>query len=226
MKLRCLGSGSAGNCYILENDTEALVIEAGVRFKDVKIALNFNISKVVGVIVSHIHKDHSASAGDFEKIGIPVFKPYESEMERQVRTYGNFVVKSFPLVHDTPCFGFLVEHPEMGGLLYASDTEYIKYRFSKLDHILVEANYSMEYLLKTEAKRDHVLAGHMSIDTTEKFVKVNMNPDLRNVVLLHLSKGSANPLVFRKRIEGVVGTNVNVEIAIKELEIDLNTVPL
>lgn len=225
MKFKCLGSGSSGNCYIIENDTEALIIEAGVRFKDVKIALDFNVSKIVGMVISHSHGDHAKYVSEYEKVGIPVFKPYESEMERQARIYENFVVKSFPLTHDVPCFGFFVEHQEMGRLLYASDTEYIKYRFSKLDHILVEANYSMEYLLKTEAKRDHVLTGHMSIDTTEKFVKVNMNPNLRNVVLLHLSKGSANPLVFQKRIEGVVGTNVNVEIAIKELEIDLNTVP-
>lgn len=225
MKLRCLGSGSSGNCYILENDTEALIIETGVCFKDVKIALDFNISKVVGILVSHVHKDHSASAGDFEKIGIPAFKPYEFEMERQMRVCGNFVVQSFPLTHDVPCFGFLVEHPDMGRLLYASDTEYIKYRFSNLDHILVEANYSIEHLLKTEAKREHVLTGHMSINTTEKFVKVNMNPNLKNVVLLHLSKDSANQTMFKNRMRNVVGANVNVEIATKRLDIDLSIVP-
>ena len=41
MKLKCLGSGSSGNCYILESDTEALIIEAGLPLKEVKIALGF-----------------------------------------------------------------------------------------------------------------------------------------------------------------------------------------
>ena len=32
MKLKALGSGSSGNCYILENESEALIIEAGLPF--------------------------------------------------------------------------------------------------------------------------------------------------------------------------------------------------
>ena len=35
MKLKVLGSGSSGNCYILESDTEAL-IEVGFPFRDWK----------------------------------------------------------------------------------------------------------------------------------------------------------------------------------------------
>ena len=31
MKLNVLGSDSNGNCYILQTDKEALIIEAGVR---------------------------------------------------------------------------------------------------------------------------------------------------------------------------------------------------
>lgn len=55
MKLKVLGSGSSGNCYILENDTEALIIEAGVPFMEVKKALNFDIRKIQGVVISHEH---------------------------------------------------------------------------------------------------------------------------------------------------------------------------
>lgn len=119
MKLKCLGSSSSGNCYILENDFEALVIEAGIPFMTVKKALDFNINKIVGVLVSHQHLDHAKYSAEYEKAGIPVFRPYESDMERQVRTYGEFVIKSFPLVHDVPCCGFLIRHPETGKVLYA-----------------------------------------------------------------------------------------------------------
>ena len=49
MKLKCLGSGSSGNCYILENDSEALIIEAGIPFMTVKKALDFNINKIVAL---------------------------------------------------------------------------------------------------------------------------------------------------------------------------------
>lgn len=55
MLLRVISSSSSGNGYILENDKEALIIECGCRFKDIKIALGFNIRKIVGCIVSHEH---------------------------------------------------------------------------------------------------------------------------------------------------------------------------
>lgn len=223
MKLKCLGSGSSGNCYILENSTEALIIEAGVRFKDVKIALDFDVGKVVGVLVSHIHKDHSASAGDFEKIGIPVFKPYESDMERQVRRYGNFVVKSFPLVHDVPCFGFLVVHPEMGRLLYASDTEYIRYKFRGLNHIFVESNHDKNMLDESKPQYFHQITGHMEISTALDFLNANKSVELRNVILLHLSQEYSSESVFLKEASKVTG--VNCFIANKGLEVVLNKAP-
>ena len=47
MVLKVLGSSSHGNSYILENDREALLLEAGVRFASVKQALDYNITKVV-----------------------------------------------------------------------------------------------------------------------------------------------------------------------------------
>ena len=55
MYLTCLGSSSNGNCYILQNEDEALILEAGMPFKEVKKALDFNISKVRGVCISHEH---------------------------------------------------------------------------------------------------------------------------------------------------------------------------
>ena len=55
MNLKVLGSGSSGNCYLLENETECLVIEAGLPLMEVKKAIGFNIKKIVGVVASHEH---------------------------------------------------------------------------------------------------------------------------------------------------------------------------
>jgi phosphoribosyl 1,2-cyclic phosphodiesterase len=55
MRLKVLGTGSSGNCYILENNQESLIIEAGISFKEVKKELNFNFEKVKGLLVSHEH---------------------------------------------------------------------------------------------------------------------------------------------------------------------------
>lgn len=222
MKLRCLGSGSSGNCYILENNSEVLVIEAGISFMAVKKALDFNISRIVGVVVSHQHGDHSKYSAEYEKAGIPVFRPYESDMERQVRTYGEFVIKSFLLVHDVPCCGFLIRHLEAGNVLYVSDTEYIKYRFRDLSHIICECNYDEDCIDKDLPNYAHILQGHMSLNTCKGFIAENKSAALRNVILCHLSMRNADADKCEKEIKGVVDDSVIVGIAEKGMVFDLN----
>ena len=53
--IKVVGSGSQGNAYTLECQNETLLLELGVSWKDIIKALNFNLSKVVGVCVSHAH---------------------------------------------------------------------------------------------------------------------------------------------------------------------------
>lgn len=55
MMLKCIGTGSKGNCYILSNEKESLVIEAGASYKKILHGLNYNVKDVVGVVVSHSH---------------------------------------------------------------------------------------------------------------------------------------------------------------------------
>ena len=73
MVLKVLGSSSHGNSYILENDREALLLEAGVRFASVKQALDYNITKVVGCLITHEHKDHAGYINEVLKATVPVY---------------------------------------------------------------------------------------------------------------------------------------------------------
>ena len=223
MKLKCLGSGSSGNCYILESETEALIIEAGVRFKDVKVALDFNVSKIVGVVISHSHGDHAKYAAEYEKTGIPLIEPWKINTEVKGKI-GRFSIKSFPLVHNVHCSGFLISHSDMGRLLYITDTEYCRWRFPNINHILVEANYDLACMEPTDnPKRTHVLTGHMSIDTAVEFLKANNSPELRNVVLLHLSETNSDESQFKAAAETVA--DCPVYVADKGLEIELKEFP-
>lgn len=224
MNLKILGSGSSGNCYILESDTETLIIEAGLPFKEVKKALDFNVLKIVGVLVSHCHLDHSKYVTEYEKAGIPVFKPYDETIACPLKIkYGRFFLQAFRLVHDVPCYGYYISEPSLGTLVYASDTEYIKYRFRGLNHILVEANYSKDLVSDIPEKRRHVLTGHMEIGTTCEFLEKNRSPALRNVILLHLSEESGSPKEFQSKAEKVAGCPVYV--AEKGLVVLLDLVP-
>lgn len=39
MILRCLGSGSSGNCYLLSTDTETLILDCGIPIQEIKRGL-------------------------------------------------------------------------------------------------------------------------------------------------------------------------------------------
>ena len=72
MILKCLGSSSRGNCYILEAADETLIVEAGIPMRDIKKGLGWQLGKVVGCLVSHRHEDHARSLNDFLTCGIRV----------------------------------------------------------------------------------------------------------------------------------------------------------
>ena len=56
MKLKCLGSSSAGNCYLLtSNIEETLILDCGIPIKEIKKGLDWHIRGIKGMIISHAH---------------------------------------------------------------------------------------------------------------------------------------------------------------------------
>ena len=220
MKLKILGSSSKGNCHLLCSEDEVLVIECGIQFKSVKIALGFNISNIVGVIPSHVHSDHFKYAKDFEKAGLNVWKSFEEEP--CVKSFGGFTVQSFRVPHDVECRGLLIKHRGVGKLLFVTDLSYCPYTFRDLDYVMVEANHCTS-MIDTDSLglHEHKSIGtHMNLDTTLELLRVNNNPRLKGVVLLHLSTNHADPVEFKRRAEEVVCCPVY--IAKKGLEVKLS----
>lgn len=246
MKLTVLNSNSKGNCYILQNEHEALVIECGVKFSEVKKALDFNISKVVAVLVSHEHGDHAKAINDALNACLSVYSSQGTidaiknkglikgsrfpvaTRRKEIIKRGNFKIMPFDVQHDcAEPFGFLIYHPETGYILFATDTYYLKYIFPNLSHILIECNYSKEILQenyregKTIKKvRDRVIKSHMSLDACKELLRVNDLSKVRNIVLLHLSGDNSDPIQFLEEIKATTGKRVF--IAKKGLELELN----
>lgn len=233
MELKVIGSGSSGNCYLLENETECLVIEAGLPFLEVKKALNFDITKINGVLVTHCHADHAKYAKEYERAGIPVFKPYEN-LSMSLRGVNNWIVQAFPEMDNDgnwkhsngdgspcPCFGFLIKHPEIGKLVYVTDTEFVKWRFKDVNHILIEANYDKDTIDDTAANYVHVMRGHMSIQTTCNFIFNNKSSHLVNVILCHLSANNGDADSFIAKAKEVFTGNVKVAYAGNSEKLDL-----
>lgn len=230
MKLKCLGSSSAGNCYLLtSNSGETLILDCGIPIKEIKKGLDWNIRNVVGCIVSHAHSDHSKSVKDFEAMGIPVFTPYISL--KPMRMGKEFKIQAFDLTtidgswthtnaDGTPCpiFGFLITHKEMGRMLYITDCELIKWKFKDINYILLGVNYDKDLIDRDTGKANHVFRGHLSIDTACDFVKANYSDSLQNVIMCHLSAENADRDSFIEKMKKVA-YGANVCVAERGLEI-------
>lgn len=145
MILKCCGSGSSGNSYALITDTgEILLIECGVHWKKILKMIDFQPSKVVGCIVSHMHKDHLLSYKDLLMNGIQIHTNDETADHFEIVTgekmigvperipfkVGNYTVIPFYVPHDgCPNFAYLISHTEFGYILYATDMS----RISRVD---------------------------------------------------------------------------------------------
>lgn len=241
MKLTVIGSGSAGNSYILHNETEALVIEAGMKFAEVKKALNFEVGKLAAVIVSHCHADHSGYIVQYHREGISVYtsretaQHYNLENTNEVETgkafnVGNFKVLAFEVVHDVKTHGFLINHPETGKFCFITDTHYSPFVFKGLNNIIVEANYSEKIITKRleddriiKSLYERVIRSHMSLETALGFLKANDLKQVRNIVLIHLSDGNSNEAQFKQEVEAATG--IPTYIATKGMTIEFNKNP-
>lgn len=245
MQLRCLGSNSSGNCYLLENKTECLVLEAGLPFKKVKEALTFDILKIVGVLVTHEHGDHGAyanyfvgagfktamSEGTAKALGLPMCDFLHSGYWYQ---FGGFTVTPFPVIHDAAePFGFIIRHKDIGTLLFASDTEYIKQDFKKLNlnHIMIECNYSQRIIDERmnsgdtiKSLRDRVLQSHMELETCKEFIRANATAALDTITLLHLSDGNSDAEQFKNEIREI-HPFTPIYVADQGLVVNLDIVP-
>ena len=226
MKLKCIATGSSGNCYTLtSNSGETLILDCGMPVKAIKEALNWNIMGIQGAVCTHCHSDHSLSLAELRNIGIDVFYP-SVDPNVGVVNFGNFRVQSFDLTtldgrwthtnadgSECPCCGFLITHKEMGRMIYATDTELIKWKFKGINHILLGVNYDKDLIDNEDsAKVNHVYRGHMSIDTACDFVKSNNSKDLQNVIMCHLSKNNADKDLFIEKMKKVA-KNANVDVA-------------
>ena len=234
MKLKCIATGSAGNCYLLtSNSGETLILDCGIPIKEIKKGLDWNIKDVVGVLCTHKHLDHSKSLKDFETMGIPVFVPYISKKPMKIGN-GDFRVQAFDLTtidgswthtdaNGEPCpiYGFLITHKEMGRMLYITDCEVVKWRFKDINHTLLGVNYDKDLIDRDNTgKANHVFRGHLSIDTACDFVKANYSDSLQNVIMCHLSSENSDKDSFIEKMKKVAyGANVDVAVAGKSWDL-------
>ena len=241
MDLKIIGSSSKGNCYIFDNGDEALAVECGIPFSRVRRAMDFKTQHIVGAVISHEHGDHSAAVGKFLEAFIPVYtsrgtakalghdgNPLVHQVaDHEMVSIGKFRIMPFRVEHDAAePFGFLIHHPAMGTVLFATDTRYLRYkpfgndniiRFPGVNNILIECNYRHDILERNIAAGRLPLAlakrtrrSHCSFAECRATILAQDLSGVNNIVLIHLSDANANAAEFQADIEAATGKTVTV----------------
>lgn len=232
MRLKILGSSSAGNGYVFDNGKESLLVECGMPYKSIQKAVDFDISRIKGCVISHEHGDHTKhihkvldaripcymSAGTAEALKVEDNALVRHTEEFKAYRLGGFTIQGFSVQHDAAePFGYLIHHKEMGTVLFATDTYYLKYRFDGLSNILIECNYRLDILEENvEAGRiakpqcDRTIKSHLSYETCKEILLANDLSKVNNIVLIHLSPGNSNASEFMQGIKELTGKTVHI----------------
>jgi phosphoribosyl 1,2-cyclic phosphodiesterase len=142
LHIRVLGSSSAGNCTVVWDGTQSLLIDCGFSprytFRNLK-ALGLGPTNISGVLITHTHGDHvnESVLSYLVEWRVPICAPLSvaAELSRRsaavrmaaqeglLRTFrdgaleiGRFSVGCFEVPHDSPggCYGYAIAHTEGG----------------------------------------------------------------------------------------------------------------
>lgn len=224
MELDIIGSSSRGNCYILQNEDEALIIEMGCKFQEVLKVTNYRRSKIVGAIITHNHSDHARNVKELQDWNIPCFAPADVSGSHLLAgngrrtSFGGFKIHAFSVKHNVECYGYLISHKDIGKLLFITDAKEIPYSFSNLNHIMCEANYDY-YLYEKYPERRHGNTNHMEIEDAITGIGNQDLSKVKDIILLHLSDGLSNAEDFKRRMEEATG--IPTTIADSGMKIEL-----
>ncbi len=211
-----LASGSNGNCYYIGNETEAVLIDAGISRRQIIDRMKtkgLNPLKVKAVFISHEHSDHYRGAKVLsKKLNIPIYmtsqtyeKSYQTMRPSNVITFdpgdtiqiGNFQIHSFFKLHDAiePC-SFRIEHENKNIGVFTdigSPCENVKSHLAQCHFLFLESNYDTDMLETGKypyylKKRVAGEHGHLSNDQAKELIESHAGDHLQTIYLSHISE--------------------------------------
>lgn len=225
IEIQTIATGSKGNCYRVSDGSTALLLEAGISFKAIQQGLEFKTSDIAGVLISHEHQDHCKGVDGCLKRGMTIYMSQGTKdgmglQNAQIRIIkskeqfriGTWTVLPFDVQHDVnEPLGFLLQSDNGDKLLFATDTYYIKYKFSGLTHLMIECNYDQQTLDSNLASGLHpaqyrrVMKSHFSLENLLEFFKANDMGKVEEIHLLHLSDSNSNETYIRQAVARATG---------------------
>ncbi|WP_232363718.1 MBL fold metallo-hydrolase [Desulfogranum japonicum] len=222
MQFCVLGSGSKGNCTLVEAEDTRILVDAGFSGKEIERRLSMigrDATMLSAVVVTHEHNDHVAGVGVLgRRYAIPVYmnqgtheacrQKIKELPELQYFTTGESFsiqgvnVHPFAISHDTvDPVGFVFQHKglHMG---YCTDTgkitKLIRHHLRKCRALILEANHDPGMLRNGPypiylQQRILSAGGHLENEDALHFASELCSENLCHLVLAHLSETNNAP---------------------------------
>ena len=216
-----IASGSNGNCYYVGNETEAVLIDAGIACKEIETRMKragLSLQKVKAVFVSHEHTDHISGLPVLaKKYSLPVYISEKTlkgsrlwfektllnhfSAEEPVAFEG-LSIQPFTKLHDAAePFSFIVSNKGINvGVItdIGRACDNVVRHFSQCHAVFLESNYDEQMLHKgrypqmLKARIRNGL-GHISNAQALELFRKHRSPSLTHLFLSHLSYNNNCP---------------------------------
>ncbi len=221
IEICALASGSNGNCYYVGNKEEAVLIDAGLSFKQILKRMEakaLDPKKIRAVFITHEHGDHVRGVRVLgKKLDIPVYMT-NGTYAASFRTWkpvsyiaiennipvemGLFKVYPIPKNHDAAePTSFRIEYNGYSVGVFTdigSPCDNVKHHLKQCQALFLETNYDPQLLKEgsypyyLKARIDSAV-GHLSNIQAFELLKEHAHPDLQCVFLSHLSAENNRP---------------------------------
>lgn len=222
-------SSSSGNLNTCSDGETTVCIDFGVSFKTATKALNFKISDISGILCTHGHADHCKGIPDALKKGVDCYLLPDTIERLKVSGHrvheiiikklfkiGTLNIFPFPLEHDIPNCGFIIESDGGGKLVYIVDTAYCRFIFRNVNIFAVECNYSKAVLEENISSgnvpaeiRNRITRSHFELENVKEFFLANDLSAVKEIHLIHKSSNNC-PDDVKEQIQAITGKEVYV----------------
>jgi len=234
MRFCVLGSGSKGNCTLIESGKTVLLIDAG--FSGIEIKRRMELigcapEMITAILVTHEHNDHIGGVGVLSRrCGVPVYANFGTHLASESRIGGvsarlefttgerfainDLQVHPFAVSHDTADpVGFVVSDGDCS-IGYCTDTgrttRLMAHHLSRCRALILESNHDPQMLRNGPyplpiQQRVRSNQGHLANEDAADFLAGLIHDELDWVVLAHLSEINNQPELALEAVHKKLG---------------------